>query len=70
MTTRRQDVADLEHSRGVRVCAWCGKFLGTCEAAGGVSHGICVLCAMRLAREQRDAIMARGGAPGSEEEHA
>lgn len=37
-----------------RICAWCGRLLGTCETSDGKpSHGICDLCAAKWRQEAK-----------------
>ena len=54
---RLETIQAHELSRGARICAWCGRFLGTTELGGRTSHGICAGCADKLDRE-----LARRGA--------
>ena len=40
-----------DQKRGLIVCAWCSKYIGTMKGAERVSHGICLECKTReLAR--------------------
>jgi hypothetical protein len=40
-----------DRTRGLMVCAWCSRYLGTVKGVERVSHGICLECKTReLAR--------------------
>jgi hypothetical protein len=46
-----QEQTRRDQKRGLIVCAWCSKYIGTMKGAERVSHGICRECKTReLAR--------------------
>jgi len=50
----------VSRSKGLKICAWCQKVLGSASGLSGDTHGICPECEKKLRKQIAEAKKRKG----------